>query len=424
MKTSNLIEDKFDRLDLLNRAIDSFNGAAMTVEKYYQNLEKRVRELDVELKFKNEALKRNLKEKESAKNHLNNILESLATGVIVIDHEERITSLNKATERLTGFSSKKVIGKKISNVFGTNFLKDFREHLSPINGIQGSVQLETELSGKGKRPRYVSVCISPVENFSGERSGIAITLQDISRMKRLEERANRAGRLAAMGEMAIKIAHEIRNPLGSIELFVSVLKKDLEGMKESRSLAEHISSGVKSINNIVSNLLLFIRPQEKPEFQIVDIHDVLDDSIFFSSHMLKSIDSIEVVTDYSSGPIMVYGDMELLKQVSLNIVLNAIQAMPEGGKLCITTERIEKRGETGLVEIKFADTGTGISKVDMAMVFDPFFSTKKKGTGLGLAIAHNIIKLHNGAIDIGSSEDEGVVCTVTLPLWDGKLNLK
>jgi signal transduction histidine kinase len=220
-----------------------------------------------------------------------------------------------------------------------------------------------------------------------------------------------------MGEMAVKIAHEIRNPLGSIELFASTMKKDLEDFEEPRVLSEHISSCVKSINSIISNLLLFMRPEQKASFQIVDLHDPLKDSLFFSDHVIQSNEHIEVITSYHPEPLMVLGDSELLKQMYLNLILNAVQSMPGDGKLMISTKKIEcVQNGPDFAEIKFMDTGTGISKAVMPRIFDPFFTTKTRGTGLGLAIVHNIIKLHGGSIDIRNSKKDGAVCIVTLPL--------
>ena len=145
-----------------------------------------------------------------------------------------------------------------------------------------------------------------------------------------------------MGEMAVRIAHEIRNPLGSIELFSTMLKDDLQDFEELKILAEHISSGVKSINNIVSNLLLFIRPEQQPDRQVLDVHEALKDSLFFAGHLLEAQNIIEVETKLADEVLPIHGDLELLKQVFLNLILNAIQAMPEGGKLKISTRKITR----------------------------------------------------------------------------------
>ncbi|MBW2166751.1 MAG: PAS domain S-box protein [Deltaproteobacteria bacterium] len=386
------------------------------MKKQTYDLEQRAAKLNIELKDKGKSPEIDLKEKEDAREDFHNILESLNVGVVVIDLKGEIITFNRAAENITGLFSEKVIGKEFDKVFDPNFFLNSHLDFKSLKDIQQNADVEAEIRRKGKNTFYVSLSISPVKNPEGEKIGIVLALQDITRLKKLEERSNRTDRLAAMGEIAVKIAHEIRNPLGSIELFATVLKKDLKDFEELKALAGHISSGVKSINNVISNLLLFIRPQQKPNFQAIDICDSLDDSLFFSSHLVNSDNGIDIITRYYSKPLMVYADSELLKQIFLNLILNAIQAMPHGGKLTISTRKLNGRSKKDFAEIRFADTGTGISKADMLRIFDPFFTTKKRGTGLGLAIVHNITEAHGGAVDINSSEGKGTVCTVTLPL--------
>jgi len=386
------------------------------MKKQTYDLEQRAAKLNIELKDKGKSPEIDLKEKEDAREDFHNILESLNVGVVVIDLKGEIITFNQTAENITGLFSEKVIGKEFDKVFDPNFFLNSHLDFKSLKDIHQNADVEAEIRRKGKNTFYVSLSISPVKNPEGEKIGIVLALQDITRLKKLEERSNRTDRLAAMGEIAVKIAHEIRNPLGSIELFATVLKKDLKDFEELKALAGHISSGVKSINNVISNLLLFIRPQQKPNFQAIDICDSLDDSLFFSSHLVNSDNGIDIITRYYSKPLMVYADSELLKQIFLNLILNAIQAMPHGGKLTISTRKLNGRSKKDFAEIRFADTGTGISKADMLRIFDPFFTTKKRGTGLGLAIVHNITEAHGGAVDINSSEGKGTVCTVTLPL--------
>ena len=409
-----------ENMRLLSEAIDFFNGAALRFEEHYQHLEKQVKELKTELREKNKALEISLREKEEVKNHLHDILESLTVGIVVIDLEGKITTFNRSAENITGLTATEVRGKKFDRLLGVNFFQDLRLNFESFEDIKENQVLETEIHRKEDTLAHVSLAISPLRTLGGKKIGIVVTLQDVSEMKKLEERANRNGRLLAMGEMAAKIAHEIRNPLGSMELYSSTLKKDLEHFTESKKLAEHISAGVKTINNIISNLLLFIRPEQKADFQIIDIHDSLKDSLFFSNHLIESTAAIEVIANYPSEPLFVRGDQELLKQIYLNLMLNAIQSMPQGGKLTICTRRIDDNSKTSaFAEIRIKDTGLGISRGDMSRIFDPFFTTKKRGTGLGLPIVHNIVKLHGGTIDINSSENNGTECIISLPLWKG-----
>jgi len=409
--------ENIEEARLLGMAIDSFNGAASRFEKHYQHLEQKVRELKIELRNKNEVLEKNLNEKEEVKNHLHNILESVTTGVVVVNLKGKITTFNRAAENITGLASKRVLGKKLDKIFDLNFFQNIQLDFRSLGAIRKNTEYETEIYRKGEDLVHISLSISPLTTPQGQKRGFVLTLQDITQMKKLEEQASRSGRLTAMGEMAVKIAHEIRNPLGSIELFASTMKKDLEDFEEPRVLSEHISSCVKSINSIISNLLLFMRPEQKASFQIVDLHDPLKDSLFFSDHVIQSNEHIKVITSYHSEPLMVLGDSELLKQMYLNLILNAVQSMPGDGKLMISTKKIEyTQNGPDFAEIRFMDTGTGISKAVMPRIFDPFFTTKTRGTGLGLAIVHNIIKLHGGSIDIKNSKEDGAVCIVTLPL--------
>jgi signal transduction histidine kinase len=291
-----------------------------------------------------------------------------------------------------------------------------------LKDINQKKEIETELSKEGNDAIHVNLSSFPVMDPKGDKIGTAMTLQDISQLKRLEEKANRTDRLAAMGEMAAEIAHEIRNPLGSIELFATTLKKDLEGFGELKLFAEHISLGVRSLNNIISNLLLFIRPHQKPAFKVVDILAPLKDSLAFSYELVETKKSnIDVVIEISSDPLFVYGDADLLKQVWLNLIMNAVQAMPDGGRLMISARKRHCREtDSDFIEVLFMDTGEGVSGANISKIFNPFFTTKKKGTGLGLAIVHNILKVHGGDIDVESSEDKGTVCRVRMPIWKGQ----
>ncbi len=415
-----LIKIETDEINLLTQAIDSFNEAASKIEQQYHALENRVKELDIELKDKNDSLKKNLKEKEEVKNFLNNILESIATGVIVIDPDGHITTLNQAAEKITGFISEKVKGEHFNILLDSGFIQDIDLDLNRINTLNETLEVETELNKNDAEIININLSIAPVLKSGKVSEGVVLTMQDITRIKRWEQEASRSDRLQAMGEMAIKIAHEVRNPLGSIKLFADLLNRELQSTEELKEFSEHISSGVESINNIISNLLLFIKPQQAPDLKIIDIHDVLDGSIFFSGHLVKHDNSIKIETKYYAKPVMVRGDTELLKQVALNLILNAIQAMPNRGKLIISTDIVKgKEGEKEIAEIRFVNTGTSIAKEIIPKIFDPFFTTKKNGTGLGLAIVHNILKAHDAGIYITSSEEE-TECIISIPIVENE----
>ena len=352
----------------------------------------------------------------AANRELCTIIESIPTGIVALDVEGNIVTFNRAAEQITGFKAVCVQGKSFDGVFKPDYLQNSDLTFKNLAQTEKTIEIITQFHPKGKNKLHLSLEVSPVTSIPAGKVGMVLSLRDITRLNKLEEQANRTGRLAAMGEMAVRIAHEIRNPLGSIELFSTMLKDDLQDFDELKILAEHISSGVKSINNIVSNLLIFMRPDQQPDRQVLDLHEALKDSLFFAGHLLEAQSIIEVETKLADELLPIHGDLELLKQIFLNLILNAIQAMPEGGKLEISTRKIIRPEDTQCAEIRLSDTGCGIAAGDLSKIFDPFYTTRNKGTGLGLTIVHNLTKMHGGSIDIISSEGSGTECILTLPL--------
>jgi len=347
---------------------------------------------------------------------LQNILNSLADGVILLTHDNQIFNMNRAAEQIIGLASDDVCGKTLEGIIGLKHLSSPKFNLASVSELGQDTSVEIQVTLPQDETRHVRFSMASIRATEGCDAGKVLTLQDITQIKKLQEQATRSGRLAAMGEMAVKIAHDIRNPLGSIELFASLLKKDVEGDEDKKMIVEHISSGVRSINHIISNLLLFIRPEQLPEMQILDLNDPLKDSLFFVEHMISPDSSISVETAFASRPLNINGDPELLSQIVLNLILNAIQAMPDGGKLKMSTRLIADSRGHEMAEIRFADSGLGIPRKNLARIFDPFFTTKNRGTGLGLSIVHNITQAHGGNIDIQSWPAKGTECILTFPL--------
>ncbi|MGD1969575.1 MAG: ATP-binding protein [Desulfobacterales bacterium] len=352
-----------------------------------------------------------------AQNHLMTpIFESIPTGVVALDPNGKIVSFNRTAEQITGLDAKDVLGRTFDGVFKADYFHHPALNIKDILSTKETTEIQTTVTpANHKGNMHLNIAVSPLNSESDGCIGTVLSLTDITRMQSLELQAKRTGRLAAMGEMAARIAHEIRNPLGSIELFSTMLIADLQEFEELKTLAEHISAGVKSINNIVSNLLLFMRPDQQLDEQVFDVHEALKDSLFFAGHLLDAQDGIEVQTELTVESLFIRGDLELLKQVFLNLILNAIQAMSGGGRLYISSHKTNGLSGSYLAEVHLVDNGCGIAKADLPKVFDPFYTTRKKGTGLGLTIVHNIIKMHGGSIDITSSA-EGTKCVVSLPL--------
>jgi PAS domain S-box-containing protein len=399
-------------ITVLQESFESFNSATMKLQEAFSNLELKFENLNRELEQKNRRLESILAEKEEVRNYLETILESLTTGVIVTDLAGRITMMNGCAGRFTQMGPD-AAGKDIADLFSGS--EEMDKYLSDRTASR-------ELRGKRKirqGERILEVLTSPVKTREGNRVGTVYILLDATRVEKLEEMAKRTEKFAAMGEMAADIAHEVRNPLGSIALSASLLLKGLTDEK-SRDRAERIIHSVRNVDNKIANLLLFTRKPE-PVFRDLRIYDILQDILKFSAEILEK-EGIRLSVRLTGANPLVRADGELLKQVFLNIILNAVQAMRGGGKLMIEsrlhTDPALRPGMERTVELRFADTGDGIGAEDRKRIFDPFFSTKEGGSGLGLAIVHNIIDLHRGTVDVEKGERGGSVFTVLLPLLE------
>jgi signal transduction histidine kinase len=226
------------------------------------------------------------------------------------------------------------------------------------------------------------------------------------------EQVKRADRLSAIGQLSAGLAHEIRNPLGSIEGAANLLDQPVPDEIRSKSLAV-IRKEVQRLNGLLTNLLDFARPR-RPELRDVDIRNVVDSVATLAAHSARQ-GRIEIRKTFSPALPAVECDAEQLKQVVLNLAINAIQAMPDGGVL-----ELSAAPASGGVEIAVRDEGRGIAPEDMEHIFDPFFTTKAHGTGLGLAVAQQIVAQHGGTLTAAPNAERGMTFRITLPRHPGE----
>ncbi|MBI5849218.1 MAG: PAS domain-containing protein [Nitrospirae bacterium] len=373
----------------LKEAFLNFTEASKSLEAYYGRLQEQVKYLTLEVEEKNRQLKDALSSTEEAKDYLKGILENLKDAIIVLDTDKNVSMMNRASEDLLMLNAEAVIGR-------------------PFEGLPFSLERDGDegVLTIGSRKHSMIVSHSEVLDRQGLLRGHVILFKDITRIKELEAQNERNYRLIAMGEMAAKIVHEIRSPLCSIELYASMLAKDLEGT-EHLNMAKGISTGISSLNNILTNMLFFAKPQ-KPILRPVDICRLLEETVFMLLPMIESR-GLTFHREIEQG-VNVCGDSDLLKQVFLNILLNAIQSTPEGMAI---TASCRNEGPSALVEIR--DEGPGIEPENIEKIFDPFFSTKEKGTGLGLAISAKIVQAHGGTIKVISSPGHGAAFRLWFP---------
>ena len=410
--------EKSKEIQTLIQNMEAFNEVTAQLQNSYDELQGRVKKLDLELSDKNDELKKNLAEKERVKNYLNDILESQTNGVLVVDRTGNITTCNKTTGTITGIKPQSCLGKSLNEVFPL-----FESVVAQLAKSRGeTISQDKDISNANRGTLHIRISASPVWDNHGGQIGTILILQDMTEFRRMEELAQRNQRLREMGEMAAGIAHEIRNPLASIELFASLLKKDLEGDSEKENLVHHIRAGVQNMDRIISTLLLFAKSAQ-PSRQQCDINLLLTECLEGINSVIVP-ENINVIRKSGPGTLLANGDRELLRQVFPNLINNAIQAMPDGGELSLITQKSSvhnsENGSTDrqYISVIITDNGIGMSTDNLAKVFNPFFTTKDKGTGIGLAISHNIIKAHQGTIDAASEEGKGTSFTVKIPSWD------
>jgi len=223
------------------------------------------------------------------------------------------------------------------------------------------------------------------------------------------EELQRAQRLQAMGEMAIQLAHEIRNPLGSIELFAALLSKELRDKVDQKGWAEQIVTGVKFLNTIVTNMLTFTKVS-RPQFTLFDLEQMIAETLVFLEPVCVQR-NIHLTQCRSEQSLLIEGDREMLRQMLINLLMNGLQAMPEQGTLAVAATS----DEPGLVQIEVQDTGVGIPEENLSRIFDPFFTTNEKGTGLGLSLVHQIVQKHHGTVAVESQFGHGTRFKIRLP---------
>jgi PAS domain S-box len=349
------------------------------------------------------------------------IIESMTGGVITFNMKGKIATFNRSAEVILGFNADEVIGKGVSDVFpldGSNAALS-RIILDTLENQQTSSSREIMIFSRTGKKIPIGITTSLLRDKKNTFLGIVVTFKDLEHIKHLEEQMRRADRLAAVGSLAAGIAHEIRNPLGSIRGLVQLLQEDFKPEDQRAAYAQVIVKEVDRLNKVVEELLSFSRPEVselEAAFEPVNINEVIDQTLLLASHNAATI-HVEIKKQFADTLPFISADGKKLQQAFFNIIINAFSAMEGGGSLTITTAH---RREQRLVQVVFTDTGYGIPPETVNKIFDPFFTSKKGGTGLGLTITHQIIASHQGKIDVKSELGEGTSFIISFPVKPAK----
>lgn len=355
-----------------------------------------------------------LEEKESEFNQLDrlfrSIIESVDTGIITIDLNNVIKTFNKGAEKITRLKREKVQGRKIDEVF-PEFLPFLKKQIDD-ELLKSRIEITIKDDQKGKINLGLSV--STLKGKADKQIGNILIFQDITQIKQMERALEKSRNMALIGEMAAGWAHEVRNPLAAITGSIEILKQGMELEGTNKRLMEIILRGKNQLENFVRNFLVLARSVPVAS-EVINLNEVIDESLE-DIKLNKEWHKNNTVRKIFAQDINVFANKEQIRQVINNLLLNAIEAMNEGGVLAVETRRETTYQKKKYTEIIITDTGCGIHENDLNRIYEPFFTKKEKGTGLGLAIVNHIVEGYNGKIEIESAVGKGTTCRVLLPV--------
>jgi PAS domain S-box-containing protein len=348
-------------------------------------------------------------EMQRLKDYSENIIESLTVGVSVVDESGLVIGWNRVLEDQIGIRKEAALGRRLLDVLGPGpYGAIFPEEGQRDFRLLSEITLETA-GGK----KIFDIARTPLLDNALQAYGTIIVFEDITDKIRLQQQLLTSEKLASIGLLSAGVAHEINTPLTGISSYIQMLQKKLTDTHYAQIL-EKVEAQTDRVARIIKNLLAFARSPSEASFQRVDLKQSLEEILSLIDYRLKTL-NIRLALDLAAVP-PIYAQGERLQQVFINIILNALDAMPGGGEL-----RIRLALEDGAAVIRISDTGTGIKPEHRSRIFDPFFTTKGvgKGTGLGLSISYAIVKEHDGRIDVQSEVGRGSTFTIILPANHG-----
>jgi PAS domain S-box-containing protein len=379
-----------------------------------QNISKK--EMLDELVKKEESIYRLTQELEDVKNFMESIIQSIGSGIIITGIHDTVTYINKAGERILGYSKDELVGKS----FG---IFSLREKQSIVHSLLNNPDdLDTRKEGwmrrKDKVEFPVGFTINNHLSIRGETLGKIVIFRDMTNVFKIQEEILRMDRLVSLGKLSSGIAHELRNPLAGIKTTAQALSEEMSKDDSRREYLNRITKEIDRLNELLKTFFSFAKPQK---LNLIDcsVKDVINEIIPF---LLKEIadQGVRFVETYHPQLPKIKVDKNQMYQVFLNLFLNAIQAMPNGGELKIEVNPTVSYSQDGpsqnFIKIVISDTGKGIPPNIVHRIFDPFFTTKPKGIGLGLSITYQIIKKHGGTIKVESKLEKGTSFIINLPV--------
>jgi two-component system sensor histidine kinase HydH len=334
-----------------------------------------------------------------------NVVENVPIGLLALDHQGKIAAFNRGAEAILQMSALQVIGQSAERILPAGLLDEINHSKKQADVIEK--EIECKMADGKMVPLEIGA--SSLKDENDVFLGNVLLFKDLTEVRALRREVARSQRLASVGRLAAGVAHEIRNPLSSIKGFATYFKERYPDRPEDQQTADIMIQEVDRLNRVVGQLLEFARPISiKPK--TISLEALLNDAVRLIKERAAE-KNITVNTRNTTQINTAWGDPDRINQILLNLFLNAIDAMENGGELDVEISSDDSRE----ICISVSDTGCGISPQDIPRVFDPYFTTKSTGTGLGLAIAHNIAEVMGGRISVESPQDRGTIFRVFFP---------
>jgi hypothetical protein len=388
------------------RTISGYVAVAIENSLLYQEQKERAEELAM-LKEFNES-----------------IVESINVGILAADSEGRVTGCNSALEEILGLRRDEATGLLVEELFAEDFAETLRQVLGGagwgLSELRNIYKLHT--ATRRGRTLILNIALAPLKRAnSDEPGGVLVVLEDVTGRVRLEEQLQQREKLSSIGLLAAGVAHEINTPLTGVSSYTQMLLGMLADTDPKHALLQKIRRQTDRATGIVNNLLNFSRTGGVTEFAEVDLNRVLEDTLQLLEPQFRQ-SRVEIAREYSQDLPRVQGNAGKLQQIFTNLLLNARDAIPDGGHITLRTSADERE----MVNVEVRDTGIGIAPENVARIYDPFFTTKGvgRGTGLGLAVSYGIVQEHSGHIAVESAPGRGTTFRITLPTSGARARLQ
>jgi two-component system sensor histidine kinase PilS (NtrC family) len=337
------------------------------------------------------------------------IIESMRSGLVTTNLTGNIITFNRAAEEITGYKAQEVRGEAIFKVFG-DIEKQIEVGLESIRTRSRLPRFDIGCKTADGREIHLGFSVAPLIDEADNSRGYVLTFQDLTEVMELEREVRRQERLAALGKMAAGLAHEIRNPLASMRGSVQVLASELNLSTDQSQLMDIVLRESDRLNRIVSDFLTYARPP-KIERSLIELGGLLSETVALLRNSPELRPDHVILEQFPPEQIHYYGDPNQIRQIFWNLSRNAIQAMPFGGEFRVSLDAMPERE----VRITFSDTGQGMSREQVERLFEPFNSSSG-GTGLGMAIVYQLVRDHNGKVNVESEAGRGTSISIKLPV--------